>query len=72
MLEKNKTYTYEELKQIFDEVKVDVMVNPFGDKQSEAEEQLGGQAMFGAMLTAIPIFHTLERKLFGEEENKNE
>lgn len=68
MLDKNKKYTYEELKEIFEKAENETIINPFGDNQEKANEELSGQIQFMARLIAIPTIYTLKEKLFGKEE----
>lgn len=70
MLEKGKKYKYEEIKKIFDEVKIDVILNPF-DNDAETENdkiKLNKKADFTMKLMAIPVIQTLEKKLFGKDD----
>ena len=68
MLEKNKKYTYEEIKKAFDSIKTEVIMNPFGDEK-EKDNGLNKETQFTTMLMAMPVIHTLEEKLFGKEKN---
>lgn len=67
MLEKKKKYSYEELKEIFEKIEMEVIINPFGDNQEKSEKKLDGQAQFMAMMIAMSTLHTLKEKLFGKE-----
>lgn len=68
MLEKNKTYTYEEVKKIFDEVKMDVIMKPFGDNE-RINKEIDSKDEFMFSMFAMPVVNTMEEKLFkdGEE-----
>lgn len=70
MLEKGKKYKYEEIKRIFDEVKMGVVLNPLdNDKETKNNEtKLNDEADFTMKLMAISVIHTLEKKLFGKDD----
>lgn len=68
MLEQNKKYTYEELKEIFDKIQMKVMINPFGDLEDKVDEKLNPEARFTTMLLTMPLMHTMKECLFGKEE----
>ena len=70
MLEKGKKYKYEEIKRIFDEVKMGVVLNPLAnDKETKNNEtKLNDEADFTMKLMAISVIHTLEKKLFGKDD----
>lgn len=71
MLEKGKKYKYEEIKRIFDEVKMGVVLNPLDDDKETKnnETKLNNEADFTMKLMAISVIHTLEKKLFGKDDN---
>ena len=68
MLEKRKKYTYEEIKEIFEQAELEAIMNPFGEVQEKENDKLSGQMQFMTMMVAIPTVHTLKEKLFGKEE----
>ena len=68
MFEKNRKYKYEEIKEIFKEARVDVLVNPFGDLKKDANKELDAETRFTVMFAAMPVLKALEKKLFGKEE----
>lgn len=70
MLEKGKKYKYEEIKKIFDDIKMDVILNPFGDdKENEKNEKASnGEVDLVMKLMTIPVINTLEKKLFGKDD----
>lgn len=65
MLERNKDYGYEELKKIFDEIRMEVVMTPFHSDEDDVQK---GEFKFIESLIALSTIATLEKKLFGEEE----
>lgn len=68
LIEKNRNYTYEELKEIYRSIVTEVCTNPFGDLAKEMGKEIGAKTEVAMMLMTIPIMHTIEEKLFGKEE----
>lgn len=70
MLEKGKKYKYEEIKKIFDEVKMGVVLNPLNDDKETKnnETKLNNEADFTMKLMAMSVICTLEKKLFGKDD----
>ena len=69
MFKKNRKYKYEEIKEIFDSVKMDVITNPFGDLKKDADKELDAGARFTVMLSAMPILATLEKNYLERKKN---
>lgn len=66
-IEKGKTYTYEELKEIYNNAMMRTMDNPTGEHhKDDAKFQLS------MMLSGMVILHTMENNLFEKEDKKNE
>ena len=62
-IEKGKTYTYEELKEIYNNAMMHTIDNPTESHKDNAKYQLS------LMLSGIIILNTLENNLFEKEEN---
>lgn len=73
-IEKGKTYTYEELKEIYKNAMKKTIEEPFGDiKDKELKEQSQDfHIQISTMLSGIIILHTMEDNLFKEEEKEDE
>lgn len=66
-IEKGKTYTYEEIKEIYNNAMMRTMDKPTGDhKEDDAKFQLT------MMLSGMVILHTMEDNMFEKEENEDE
>lgn len=70
-IEKGKTYTYEEIKEMFEDAAAETCVNPFGDIEKLDKKPSTGMEV-SAMLLGVIITHTLGDNLFEQEENENE
>jgi hypothetical protein len=71
-IEKRKTYTYEELKEIYKKAMKQTINEPFGkieDKELR-EESKDPHLQFSTMLSGIIILHTMEDNMFEKEENE--
>ena len=62
-IEKGKSYTYEELKEIYESAITHTLVEPTGGKDKDAKFQ------FSLMLSGMIILHTLKDNLFEKESN---
>ncbi|MBQ9657680.1 MAG: hypothetical protein IJV31_02800 [Clostridia bacterium] len=73
-IEKGKTYTYEELKEIFKNAMGETIHKPFGDIKDEKlkKESEDPHFQFSTMLSGIVILHTMENNMFAKEDNKDE
>ena len=73
-IEKGKTYTYEELKEIFKEAMKKTINKPFGEIKDEElkKESQDPHLQFTTMLSGIVILHTMEENMFTEEDKNNE
>lgn len=73
-IEKGKTYTYEELKEIYKNAMKKTIDKPFGEiKDKELREQSEDPHLqISTMLSGIIILHTMEDNLFKEEEKEDE
>ncbi len=65
-IEKNKTYTYEEIKEIYKDAMMRTMDKPTGDKETD-----NAKLQLSMMLSGILILHTMEDNMFEKEEEKN-
>ena len=66
-IKKNRTYTYEEIKEMFE----DAAAETFGDIEKLDKKPSTGMEV-SAMLLGVIITHTLGDNLFEQEENENE
>lgn len=75
-IEKGKTYTYEEIKEIYKNATAITMADPMderNEKDSEIKEKKNDADMkFTMLLTGMILFHTLEHNLFEKEEKDHE
>lgn len=62
MLGKEKTYTKEEIKEIFQNVMFEVIQDPIGDE--EAKEMATPETVVSLMLGSVIVLHNLEKKFF--------
>lgn len=67
-IEKNKTYTYEEIKEIYKNAMLATLEKPTGNSEVGKDDKL---FQFQMMLSAAVILNTMEENLF-EEEEENE
>lgn len=70
-IEKNKTYTYEEIKEIFDNAQQRTLEEPFGNEK-ELKEKPTSEMKLGMLLTGMILTHTLEDNLFEKEKKDAE
>lgn len=75
-IEKGKTYTYEEIKEIFKNATVTTLADPM-DERNEKDEEMkekmkDSDAKFTMFLSGMVLFHTLENNLFDQEEQEDE
>lgn len=75
-IEKGKTYTYEEIKEIYKNAMVATLADPMDERnkkdEKRKEEMKNSDAKFTMFLSGMILFHTLEDNLFEQEENENE
>lgn len=75
-IEKGKTYTYEEIKEIYKNAMVATLADPIDERnekdEKRKEEMKNSDAKFTMFLSGMILFHTLEDNLFEQEENENE
>ena len=75
-IEKGKTYTYEEIKEIYKKATVATLADPMDEKNEKNEEikekMKDSDAKFTMLLSGMVLFHTLENNLFDQEENEDE
>ncbi len=65
-IEKGKTYTYEEIKEIYNNAMMKTMDKPTGEHhENNAKFQLS------MMLSGMVILHTMEDNMFEKEVNEN-
>ena len=73
---KKKTYTYEEIKEIYKKATVETLADPMDEKNEKDEEikekMKDSDAKFTMLLSGTVLFHTLENNLFGQEEKEDE
>lgn len=68
-IEKNKTYTYEEIKEIYENAMIATLEKPTGNNET-GKDDAGFQ--FQMMLSAAVILHTMEENLFEKEGKEND
>lgn len=68
-IEKNKTYTGAEVKELFEKKMKQTALNPIGKMRTEKDDP---EFQFHMMLTSLPILHTMKDNLFEEENKDNE
>lgn len=66
-IEKGKTYTYEEIKEIYKNAMMQTMDKPAGNHHTD-----DAKFQFSRMLSGIVILHTMEDNMFEKEENEDE
>lgn len=75
-IEKGKTYTYEELKEIYKNATAITMTDPMNERKEKDPELKAkmndADIKFIMLLNGMILFHTLEDNLFQKEENKDE
>lgn len=75
-IEKGKTYTYEEIKEIYRKATIATLADPMDEKNEKDEEMKEkmkeSDAKITMLLSGMILFHTLENNLFDQEENKDE
>lgn len=75
-IEKGKTYTYEEIKEIFKNATAITLADPMDEKnekdEKKKEKMKDSDAKFTMFLSGMVLFHTLENNLFDQEEKKDE
>lgn len=75
-IQKGKTYTYEELKEIYKTATAITMADPMDEKNEKDEEMKAkmndADAKFTMLLTGMILFHTLENNLFDKEDKDHE
>lgn len=69
-IKKNKAYTYEEIKEIFEEAAAKTCANSFGDVE-KLDKKPSTSMEVSAMLLGVIMTHTLEENLFEDEEKAN-
>lgn len=69
-IEKGKTYTYEELKEIFKNAMSETIQKPFGEIEDKKlrKESEDPHLQFSTMLSGIVILHTMSNNIFEKEE----
>jgi hypothetical protein len=75
-IEKGKTYTYEEIKEIYKNAMAATLADPMDERNEKDEKRKekmeNSDAKFTMFLSGMILFHTLENNLFEQEENENE
>lgn len=73
-IEKRKTYTYEEIKEIYDNAMKETINKPFGEIKDEKlrKESEDPHLQFSTMLSGLVILHTMEDNMFEKEEKNHE
>lgn len=75
-IKKGKTYTYDEIKEIYKKATVATLADPMDERKEKDEEMKekmkDSDAKFTMFLSGMILFHTLENNLFDQEENENE
>lgn len=68
-IRKGKTYTYEELKEIYKNATMTTLSKPTGEHNQGADD---ARFQFSMMLSGVVILHTLKDNLFEKENDDNE
>lgn len=75
-IEKGKTYTYEEIKEIYENATITTLADPTdekNEKDGEIKEKIkNSYKKFTIVLSGMILFHTLENNLFDQEDKKDE
>lgn len=75
-IEKGKTYTYDEIKEIYKKATAATLADPMDERKEKDEEMKekmkNSDVKFTMFLSGMILFHTLENNLFDQEENENE
>ena len=75
-IEKGKTYTYKEIKEIYKNEMAATLADPMDERnekdEKRKEEMKNSDVKFTMFLSGMILFHTLEDNLFEQEENENE
>lgn len=75
-IEKGKTYTYKEIKEIYKNAMAATLADPMDERnekdEKRKEEMKNSDVKFTMFLSEMILFHTLEDNLFEQEENENE
>lgn len=70
-IEKEKMYTYEEIKEIYKNATAATLADPMDEKNEKdekmKEEMNKSNAKFTMFLSGMVLFHTLENNLFEQE-----
>lgn len=66
-IEKGKTYTYEEIKEIYENAMIKTINEPTGDTHKD-----DAKFQFTMMLSGTVILHTMEDNMFEKEEQEDE
>ena len=70
-IEKNKTYTYEELKRLYKNAVMKTLDNPIGERDTKEIEQDADERAklsFSLMLSGVLILTEMEKNLFENED----
>lgn len=68
-IRKGKTYTYEELREIYKNAMMETMNKPTGKHEQGAND---AHFQLSMMLSGIVILHTMEDNMFEKEEKEDE
>lgn len=75
-IKKGRTYTYEEIKEIYKDAMATTLADPMDEENEKDEEKRekmkNSDAKFTMFLSGIILFHTLEDNLFDKEEKEDE
>lgn len=71
-IEKGKTYTYEEIKEIYKKAIYKKAMMQTMDKPAGNHHTDDAKFQFSMMLSGIVILHTMEDNMFEKEENEDE
>lgn len=73
-IEKGKNYTYEEIKNVFNNAMKETINNPFGKIEDKEAKEKTEDPIFqlNTMLAGIVVLHTMKDNMFVKEEKKDE
>lgn len=73
-IEKGKTYTYEEIKKVFNNAMKETINNPFGEIEDKKAKEKTEDPIFqlNTMLAGMVVLQTMKDNMFVKEEKKDE
>lgn len=73
-IEKGKTYTYEEIKKIYNNAMKETINKPFGEIEDKEAKEKSEDPIFqlNTMLAGMVVLHTMKDNMFVKEEKEDE